>query len=153
MICSHSCYRMNTLVKFAIMSIAIGKSVSFCPAGKEPIPCEDQVDWVKNQVINNIASIESAAQVCEVIEPLWWEIVDHLMAHEIIQFDFNLPIALGDCQAVLSNYVIPAIATLPPIEDISVGDVCDNIPPALAEITIDYLIGKGLIALNQVCIL
>ena len=144
---------MNTLVKFTIMFIAVGKAACFCPGGIEPIPCEDQVDWVKNQVINNIASIESAAQVCEVVEPLWWDIVDFLMAHEIIQFDFNLPIALGDCEAVLSNYVIPVIATLPPIEDISVEDVCDNIPPEITEITIDYLIGKGLFALNQVCIL
>ena len=143
--------RMNSVVQFTLFALAlgcVGHAVGFCPEGMSPIPCEDAVGTHRDAVIEAVSSIGSPAELCGHIADYYDGIVGYAVENGI------LPAAALDmgCADAVGTYLVPAMAELPALEDVSVADICENIPPVVAEVAVDLLISKGVITPGEICV-
>ena len=141
---------MNSAVQFTLVALAlgfVGHAVGFCPEGMVPIPCEDAVGTHRDGVIEAVSSIGSPAELCGHIADYYDGIVGYAVENGI------LPAAALDmgCADAVGTYLVPAMAELPALEDVSVADICENIPPVVAEVAIDLLISEGVITPGELC--
>ena len=142
---------MNSAVQFTLVALAlgcVGHAVGFCPEGMSPIPCEDVVGTYRDDVIDAVSSIGSPDELCGHIADYYDAIVGYAVENEI------LPQAALDmgCADAVGTYLVPAMDELPAIEDVSVADICENIPPVVAEVAVDLLISKGVITPGELCV-
>ena len=141
---------MNSVVQFTLVAMAlgcVGHAVGYCPEGMSPIPCEDIVSTHRDSVIEAVSSIGSPAELCGHIADYYDYIVGYAVENEILP-----PAALDmGCADAVGTYLVPAMDNLPAIEDISVADICENIPPVVAEVAIDLLISEGVITPGELC--
>ena len=142
---------MNSVVQFTLVALAlgcVGHAVGFCPEGMVPIPCEDAVGTHRDDVIAAVSSIGSPAELCGHIADYYEGIVGYAVENEILP-----PAALDlGCADAVGTYLVPAMDDLPAIEDISVADICENIPPIVAEVAVDLLISNGVITPGELCV-
>ena len=142
---------MNSVVQLTLAALAlgcVGHAVGFCPEGMLPIPCEDAVGTHRDAVIEAVSSIGSPAELCGHIADYYDAIVGYAVENEILP-----PAALDmGCEDAVGTYLVPAMDNLPPIEDVSAADICENIPPVVAEVAVDLLISKGVITPGELCV-
>ena len=142
---------MNSAVQFTLVALAlgcVGHAVGFCPEGMLPIPCEDVVGTYRDDVIHAVSSIGSPGELCGHIADYYDGIVGYAVENEILP-----PAALDmGCEDAVGTYLVPAMDNLPAIEDVSVADICENIPPVVAEVAVDLLISKGVMTPADLCV-
>ena len=144
---------MNSVVQFTLVALAlgcVGNAFGFCPAGMVPISCEDAVGAHTDAVIEAVSSIESAADLCGAIAGYYDDIVGYAIDNGMIPADAA---ELG-CEDLVGTYVAPAVAELPPLEDIdiSAAEICENLPPVVTEVAVDILVTHEVITLADLCV-